>query len=197
MSSEKVVIAVIAVVVVVYWCLYTFVLAPRRIRRECEDRKEREQKCEEARIARLPQLDVTWLLPVPADRMGANPVKATYGSRYNRLLIIDREGCGWVGLAVPEVINSLREAEYVQCNHWIPFRGDGEMRSGPTVEVDGVRIDFYPDWFWASQTDTLEWLKWSKIQRHFNAVSKDLSFDYQDGLLGLYDAAKQRKTARR
>ncbi len=146
---------------------------------------------EAARIAALPPLDTTWLLRVPENLIDQNPVKGYYSTRYNRLIVIDREGCGWVGLVVPEVLDALQAAEYDWMELWVPFKGPGERHCAEPVTVDGFRIDIYPMWMKAG-VNPAEWTLWVQIEKHFkNTVAE--GWNYQQGLGRLLSVIRERK----
>ena len=114
------------------WRWRTILVAKRKVR--LADQLAREAYNAEAdRVDALLKLHHGWLLRVPNAIMDKNPMKRSYGTRYNRMLIIDEYGDGWVGLAIPEILEDLRAGEYVNRDYFIPFRGVGEAYSGKPV----------------------------------------------------------------
>jgi hypothetical protein len=133
------------------------------------------------RIEALPMLNTQWLTRVPEKLMDKSPIRRSYGTRYNRILIIDEHGCGWVGLVTPEILEGLTAGEYVWHDYRIPFRGAGEAYTGNAVTVDDQRIDIYPLWMYELKgVVTPDWTLWASIEKNFQDRSR--GWNYQSGL---------------
>ena len=65
------------------------VLISRRKAREADQKAREEYNKEADRIEKLPKLHTSWLMRVPASLMDKNPIRRSYGTRWNRMLIID------------------------------------------------------------------------------------------------------------
>src|SRR5579872_3823956 len=97
-NASKLIVILAGITLLSIWLLYT-IIVPRRKKRAL-DRIVREKfNAEKARIDALPKLRTYWLLQVPKEMMSKEPVLRSYGTRYDRLLIVDETGTGWVGLA--------------------------------------------------------------------------------------------------
>lgn len=133
-------------------------------------------KAEEDRIEKLPKLDTRWLIKVPdgvkgiQTEAGKQLCARTFGTRYNRLLVVDEKGEEWVGLFMPETLQGLRDGEYVRCEYFIPFRGAGERDAGKPVFFRDHRIHNYPMWMEDKVTTVNEadWEKWFELMRAQN-----------------------------
>lgn len=180
--AVAIVAAIILVFVVDAWLL------KRRAKKEESERKK-EEEAEAARIAALPRVEKIWLLQSPGGA-GMGPKKGLYGSRYHRLLIMDPDGSTWVGLATPEVLESLKECGYSPYGFWIPFCGPGESRRGRPVEVDGLKIEVYPDWLVPGEDPEI-WQQWAAIEKKFQEAERN-GWDYQEGLSKLRKAIEAR-----
>jgi hypothetical protein len=123
---------------------------------------------EEVRISKLPKLSTRYLIKIPASVSNfANGEPRTFGNRYNRLIVFDENGDGWLGLFMPETFQGLHVGEYIQENYWVPFRGDGEMYAGEPVKIDGKTIHIYPIWMNADNMNTVDWAKWAQLEKAF------------------------------
>ncbi|MFA5791820.1 MAG: hypothetical protein WC884_02170 [Candidatus Paceibacterota bacterium] len=164
------------------WRLRTILVARREAR--LADQLAREAYNTEAdRVDALPKLSTRFLMRVPNKLMDKNPVKRSYGTRYNRMLIIDENCCGWVGLAIPEILEGLTAGEYVWHSYHIPFRGAGEAYTGKSVDVaipEGlVHVDIYPMWM-TEGVNLPDWTLWARIEKCFHGLSQN--WNYQCGL---------------
>ena len=167
---------VIVIAGLVYWRM---VAIPRRKKREADQLARESFNAEMDRIEALPKLNTRWLMRVPEKLMDKNPIRRSYGTRYNRMLIIDEHGGGWVGLVIPEVLEGLTAGEYVWRDYHIPFRGAGEAYTGNAVTIDGLRIDIYPLWM-SEGINTPDWNLWARIEQNFRDRSR--GWNYQSGL---------------
>lgn len=69
---------------------------------------------EEDRITKLPRLSTRYLIRIPASVSNfAKGEPRTFGNRYNRLIVFDENGDGWLGLFMPETFRGLHDGEYV------------------------------------------------------------------------------------
>jgi hypothetical protein len=154
-------------------------VVPRRKAR-LADRLARERfNAEIARIETLPKLATRYMMRVPENLLDKNPTQRSYGTRYNRLLVIDERGCAWVGLVIPEILASIITGEYIWCDYRIPFRGAGEALSGKPVCIDNVPIDIYPMWL-TEGLNGYDWKLWAQIEKNFLECA--LNWNYQFGL---------------
>jgi len=181
-----VLVALILVGAAVAYHIRKEVVLPKRERRESDRIAEEKREAEIVRINALPKLQTGWLLRAPESYNGT--LLRSYGTRYNRLFIVDDEGRAWVGLAIPEVLESLKPSEYRWADYYVPFKGSGEAYAGNPVEIDGLKIWIYPVWM-KEGSDILEWMQWGNIEKKFHEVEKD--WDYGDGLKALYKHASQ------
>jgi hypothetical protein len=135
------------------------------------------------RVGNLPKINSRWLMRIPDKLMDKNPICCSYGTRYNRMLIIDENGIGWVGLVIPEILEGLTAGEYVWRDYHIPFRGAGEAYSGKSVDValpEGlVHVDIYPMWM-TEGVNLPDWTLWARIEKCFHGLSQN--WNYQSGL---------------
>ena len=123
---------------------------------------------EDERVANLPKLKTLFLLKIPeCVTRFAKGEPRTFGTRYNRLIVFDEKGEGWVGLFMPFTFKGLRDGEYVQKSYWIPFRGPGEAYGGDPAVVDGQKIIIYPTWLSATATDSYSWRTWATLEKAF------------------------------
>ncbi|MEN9341879.1 MAG: hypothetical protein RIQ54_135 [Candidatus Parcubacteria bacterium] len=154
-------------------------------KRAVNAQKEQEEK---ERLDALPKLDTTFLLQIPKEMQTGFIEKRprTFGSRYNRLVIYDEEGNGWVGLFLPEVIQSLKDGEYTQENYRVPFRGCGEVYPGEPITIDGLEINIYPSWMEVDDWTDENWSQWVKIEKKFEEVYKKHPISYHDVFAQIY-----------
>ena len=177
----------LAVVLVFLAIIYHhMILVPRRNARLAHLTALERFDAEMDRIEALPKLNTQWLMSVPNHLMDNSPLKRSYGTRYNRILIIDEYGAGWVGLVIPEIIESLIAGEYLWHDFNIPFRGPGERLFGEPVVVDGLKIDMYPQWM-CDGLNPAEWHLWRRIEERYLYHSKQMDWNYQSGLGTLND----------
>ena len=147
-----------------------------------KDRKKRRAtieiiRKEDERIANLPELSTRYLLKIPARVTNFTKGEPrTFGNRYNRLIVFDEKGDGWLGLFMPSTFQGLYDGEYIQQNYWVPFRGSGEAYSGDPVVVNGQKIDIYPIWMNSSPTDTTEWKTWAAFEKAFDEEHRGVSY---------------------
>lgn len=192
MSFETVVLFAAPAFSLLLTLIYRQVILPKKKAREAQEAALRAFNAELARIDALPKLNTEWLMRCPekVDHL----LKRSYGTRYNRMFIVDEEGNGWVGLATPEVLKSLEIGEYVWSDYYIPFCGRGEAYYGDPVDVEGLTIDIYPVWMRAG-VNMPEWQLWAKIERKFARSWGQGT--YHSGLTKLnkqMDEIKQRRT---
>src|ERR1035437_6645011 len=176
------ILAVTVVVVFFAGLVYWQVLVPRRKARLADQLANEALNAEMDRVGSLPKLNTRWLMRVPDKLMDKNPICCSYGTRYNRMLIIDENGLGWVGLVIPEILEDLTAGEYVWRDYHIPFRGAGEAYAGKSVNVYDVYIDIYPIWM-TEGVNTPDWSLWAEIECNFRDLSKNWNYwNYQSGL---------------
>ncbi len=133
-------------------------------------------KKEDERIANLPKLSTRYLLKIPSGATNFRKGEPrTFGNRYNRLIVFDENGDGWLGLFMPSTFQGLHDGEYIQQNYWVPFRGSGEAYSGDPVVIDGRRIDIYPIWMNSTATDTPDWKTWVAFDKAFDEAHRGVS----------------------
>lgn len=150
-----------------------------RKKREADQLARKTFGDEVARIEALPKLNTRWLLRVP-DKMGMGySAYRSYGTRYNRILVIDELGGRWVGLITPELIQDLLAGEYIWQNYHIPFRGAGEAYAGKPVTINSQVIDIYPLWM-EEGLNASDWIFWARIENNFDCCSR--VWNYQSGL---------------
>ncbi len=169
---------VIVTAVICSW-YYFSVVVPRRKERERFDKALGAYNTERDRVEALPRLDTRWLMRVPGEIMDKNSICRSYGTRYDRIFIVDECGNGWVGLVTPEILKDLTAGEYIRCNYFIPFRGDGESSAGKPVTVDNQIIYVYPIWM-NEGVNTLDWSLWARIEKNFYKHLQQ--WNYQSGL---------------
>jgi hypothetical protein len=180
MFLENIVFQISMAVILIAIVYRQAVVMPRRKRLEADQRTRDEFNAEMDRVERLPKLDTHWLMRVPMTLMSGNPMPRSYGTRYNQMLIIDEYFDGWVGLATPEILECLKEGEYVWHDYQIPFRGMGERFGGDPVLVDGFQIDIYPRWM-SEGINLPDWEFWARIEKNFLDHSRN-GWNYQSGL---------------
>lgn len=163
----------------VYWKI---VSVPRQKEREVVQFAREAFNAEKARVESLPKLNTQWLMRVPEKFMDKNPTRRSYGTRFNRMLIIDELGNGWVGLVIPEILECIKAGEYVWRNYHIPFRGAGEAYNGKSVTVCGSRIDVYPLWM-SEGINPADWDLWIRIEANYNTCSRN--WNYHSGFAEL------------
>lgn len=142
---------------------------------------------EQERLNRLPQLRAKDLLQVP-DRFAEkfygkkeHRGRGIYWTRYNRVVIIDREGNVWISLLTPDVIVSLRRCEFESSELFVPFGGPGESYANEgTAEFGGMSFDIYPLFLKGNNPEANidEWRRWVAIVKAFDDAYS--GFNYQD-----------------
>jgi hypothetical protein len=175
----------VLVIVVIIFLLVSFlywlnIVLPRKIAQEQEAKwlAVKAFRAETARIEALPKLDTRWLMRIPGMHKGL--ICRSYGTRYNRMVVVDELGDVWVGLIIPEIIEGLKVGEYIWSNYFIPFCSmEGEAYHGNPVTFDGLRIDTYPLWM-KEGVNPVEWGLWAMIERKFDDCSR--YWNYQSGL---------------
>lgn len=126
---------------------------------------------ENERIRALPRLNTGSLVKIPQEVMnefypGNRAARArTYSlRRYLHVIVFDEHGDGWLGFLTRELLEDLRDGEYVMEGRFVPLRGTNERNPGPPVFVDGVCVNTYPWWMEKGKDDWL-WHFWMMSER--------------------------------
>ncbi len=178
----------VAVLVVLFFVGLVYrqmVLVPRWKAKEARLKDEKNLNAELERINRLNRIHTIsqWLMRVPEHLVPTNAPRRSYGTRWNRVFIVDEMGIGWVGLATQEIVGLFRASEYIRQDYHLPFRGDGERIDGRPVTIDGLDIDTYPTWMKVG-VNPQDWDRWAKIEKNFKDQS-DRGWNCQDRLYEL------------
>jgi hypothetical protein len=103
-------------------------------------------RLEEKRQATLPSINRALFLPYRSTDSSAE--LRSFRVRDEYVYVLESDHTGWVGFAIPEVLESLRDGEYVDdMRLQVPIAGPGQNHAGKSLVVDGYTIPVYPRHF--------------------------------------------------
>lgn len=151
-----------------------------------KDEKHKKRRTEEERVRNLPKIDYKYLLKIEDEhlkmrlRAPRDMEPCTFKIRKNFIVVVDRNMNVLVGLLHPDLIISLKKAEYKKDNFlWIPLKGEGEKYQSESVEIEGMTIKVMPIWFRTDKTDTHEWETWIAMKKSYDDYFEK-NPDYQE-----------------
>ncbi len=131
-----------------------------------------------------PTLDTSRMIEVTGGVYAQEDLKGSFGNRYVHLMVFDRDGERYMCFMTRGNMKALHRAGFVQKDLWVDLCGDGEMRRGKPVVVNGRKFQIYPSYLLDKQVDGSCWGLWTRLSKEFDSSEENhfgVFREYYDG----------------